>query len=505
MSYGLRAFLVGMCTFVHRNTHCTHKTHHSLDHLEHWSKGFPLMSKAQASLRSLAGVEHLLEHLLESLQAAATAITTALLPFQRGKGLDSLPDDVLSMIFVYVGSSFRLTGVCRRFRQVAFGIPQLWCTINTRMFSMRFLHASLKESKAAGLNIELDLNGKAFGNHLDALQVVDASLAHVDRWEHLDVSSSEIDSWEEIGPLIIEIDERTKGIHAPRLRSLSIDFNCDFPHGEGIPDRLDSAIHFYRTWTLPNLRHLQADNFVPIPFIAPSLTSISIELESPSEYIANPRSHSLRRLLDFLASIPYLEDLNLLLEWLDDESVLSPVVLYHLKTFRVQFAFWTPLKVSLFAKALATPAIRCIHLSIQGQFDPEPIADPTEWLSSFFSSSSTYPTLEEFTFKFDTCDDSLEFLVPFKRFPNLRALTLESGDWSPGNFYYDFVPPLRSLHLKGRIDTRWTDWVSHVQEQMRSQGTLAGLQDLSISVLGNLNEEWTKKASKFPNCRINCL
>lgn len=52
------------------------------------------------------------------------------------------------------------------------------------MNSMRLIHASLEQSKAVGLNVELCLSPDDWGYRLDALQTVDAALAHIDRWEH---------------------------------------------------------------------------------------------------------------------------------------------------------------------------------------------------------------------------------------------------------------------------------------------------------------------------------
>lgn len=262
----------------------------------------------------------------------------------------------------------------------------------------------------------------------------------------------------------------------------------------------DNAIHFYRTWTLPNLRSLEAYNFVPIPFIVPSLTSLSIEFQSPCDDDENPRPHSLRHLLDLLSSAPFLEDLNLLPDWLDAELVPSPVVLHHLKTFRVHFAYWSPSKVSLFANALATPAIRKIHLSIERQPGPDSALDPTQWLHCFFGCD-IYATLEELTFKFNIFDDLRQITMPLEILRNLRALTLETGSWIPKvDLSNGIIPPLRSLYLY--LNSCWTSWLGCVQDKMRDQGTTTDFQDLSISVYGSPIEEWAKEISKFPNISV---
>lgn len=81
-------------------------------------------------------------------------------------------------------------------------MPQLWNSISNTMNSMRLIHASLGKSKAVGLEIQLFLYPALRGLYLDALQVVDASLAYIAQWKHFSVSSLEADSWQELGPYI---------------------------------------------------------------------------------------------------------------------------------------------------------------------------------------------------------------------------------------------------------------------------------------------------------------
>lgn len=296
------------------------------------------------------------------------------------------------------------------------------------MQSMRLVNASLKESKAVGLNIKLYLSQEDWEYELDVLQVFDAAVVHIDRWDELRVWYPDNSSWQEIGPRITQMEERTKNIHISRLRSLSLNLPEGFPTDEGVLDESDSAIHFYRTWSLPSLRHLQVINFAPVPFAAPSLTSLSFILRARSE-----RGYSLLRLFHFLSSVPYLEDLELFLDRLVEDQDLPEIALHHLKTLRVQYVSQSEPHMFFFVKALVTPAIRSMYLSVVDESDPDldTNVDLTRWLNSFFCHDS-YPTLEDFTLEFmDVHDHSPNFEIPFEKLPNLHTLTLDTSDWLP--------------------------------------------------------------------------
>lgn len=242
------SFLTNKTTFDRLNT------------LAHWSKDLPLISEAEEMLRILGGAQNILKCLLESLQATISAGENALRPFQYGRGLESLPDDVLSMVFVYAGSRSTLSRVCRRFHQVASGIPRLWATISNGMESMHQVLRSLKESKAVGLHVDLHLepNEPPLRYKLDLLSVLDAALVHVDRWESLRFSALYDYSWSETEGCIRRMDDLLKNIHLPRLRTLSIEYPMMFDDvdGDGIYplDDPNSAVHFHRTWSLPNFK-----------------------------------------------------------------------------------------------------------------------------------------------------------------------------------------------------------------------------------------------------------
>lgn len=475
-----------------------------LNSLGHWSKDLPLISEAEETVRLLGGAQNILECLLDSLKATISAVNSALRPFQNGKGLESLPNEVLSMIFKCAGSRSSLSRVCHRFRQVALDIPQLWSFISNGMKSMHQVHSSLKESKASGLYVDLHLepNDPPLKYKLDLLSVLDAALMHVDRWESLRFSAKFNDCWLETESCIRRIDERLKNIDLPRLRSLSIEYSDEFDDVDVDVDiyPLDdpnSAVHFHRTWSLPKLHELYITNFIPVSFAAPALSSLSMELE-----VTDRDEPSALRLIEFLSSIPQLEDLYLTLGILNSAEDLPPLVLPHLKSFRLDVKEWMIPHVALFTKALITPIIHSMHLHVECLAAGEP--DLSGWLEAFLCHNK-YPTLKELTFDFFDYESRLTYEIPFEKLPTLETLTLDTAH-SQANFSYDNmenngpIPPLRSIHLLGDIDSRWRYWLERVKKKMQVQGKLADFERLTICAPDVLNANGVR--DMFPGKHI---
>lgn len=459
------------------------KTADRLNHLEHWSKDLPLISEAESTLRLLGGAQNILECFLETLQATISDVASALGPFQCGKGLDSLPDDVLSMILVYAGSRTEQSLVCRRFRRVASSIPQLWCSISNTMKSMHHVHRSLKESKAVTLDIELHLVTREPQDFsLDSTQVLDAALVHVNRWENLRFTSRPNPSWENTKDSIGKLDERLKNIHLPKLRSLSIAFPDEFEDDESDVDPVDdpnSVVHFYRSWSLPKLHDLHIERFIPVSFVTPALSSLTLSLP-----MKDGDGFSVLRIIEFLSSIPHLEDLRLSVGDLIVAPDLPSLILPHLKSLRLDVMHWMILQVAPFTKVLFTPTIHSMHLSVERHGDGDP--ELLEWLEAFLCHDE-YPSLKELTFDFlDYFGNSSTYTIPFKRLPNLESITLDTSQWHPRTDYAflekdEPVPPLRSMRLLGNVDSRWRHWLDGVKTRMQDQGKLANFESLTIS------------------------
>lgn len=456
----------------------------SLNNLGHWSKDLPLISEAEETVRLLGSAQNILECLLDSLQANISAVTTALRPFQCGRGLDSLPNDILSMIFVYIGSRSTLSLVCRHFRQVALSIPQLWSAISNNMKSMHQVNRHLKESKAVGLHVGLHLKPKEppRTSKLNLLSVLDAALVHVDRWESLHFSVKSDFPWSGTEACITKMDERLKNIHLPRLQTLSIEYADEFDdveedYGDDPLDDPNSAVHFYRTWSLPKLYELTIENFIPVPFAAPALSSLTLILQGTErgELI-------LLRLIEFLSSVPHLEDLHITLGNLDAEWSLPSVVLPHLKSFRLDVMQWMIPHIAPFTEALITPTIHSMHLHVERYAVGDP--ELTEWLQTFLCHDE-YPTLKELTFDFFDYNSESSYEIPFEKLPSLETLSLDTAHWQ-ANFGWRSmenngpIPPLQSIHLLRDIDSRWRYWLERVKNKMQIQGKLADFERLTI-------------------------
>lgn len=101
----------------------------SLKNLDHWSEAPFVVSEARSTLRNLENVRRVLAGLSASLEETVNDIKQHILPFELGKGLAAIPDEVLSMIVehavreYYSKNAFTLKDtradlslVCRRFR-----------------------------------------------------------------------------------------------------------------------------------------------------------------------------------------------------------------------------------------------------------------------------------------------------------------------------------------------------------------------------------------------------
>lgn len=97
--------------------------------LEHWTEDPNLLDEATVSIRHLKSQRDVLMSHLQMIQKAVDALQVALQPLSFGKGIDSLPNEVLSMIFeTYTGlgeKTSNLSLVSRRFRRIVLDTPRL--------------------------------------------------------------------------------------------------------------------------------------------------------------------------------------------------------------------------------------------------------------------------------------------------------------------------------------------------------------------------------------------
>ncbi|KAH8116537.1 hypothetical protein DFH11DRAFT_1217804 [Phellopilus nigrolimitatus] len=296
----------------------------------------------KATLRHVKDLRTTLNDLLVMSEKTINDLQADLQPLVLEHGMKSIPDDVLSLIFHHYVNLGRSTSgvnpviishVCRRFRSLALGLPELWATLPLGPDLDKF-QVYLSRSRQSGLTV--NLRQKHCESHLQAL----AALSQ--RWTKFSTDVNK--RWER------ELEETFGSLQLHCLESLVLSFEI----GE------IATKSFYSEWSMPRLRHLCAYFGLPVLPAIPSLTSCTLFFD------CSFLTHKLNLvcLPKFLQSIPSLERLSL---------VLANV---HLSSFDIH-----PERVVLYN-------LQSVYLSI---FDEVEIADIQSLLDSL-----TFPNVTKF-------------------------------------------------------------------------------------------------------------
>ena len=441
------------------------------------------MSESKASLQSLRNAGSLLFALQESLQQAVVVLEDSLLPFEFGRGLSSIPDEVLSIIFEYVYRCHPpylrsppllwLSLVCRRFRNVISSNPLLWnkITLSSRISTDK-VNRFLEKSKAVGLELNLRCTCPSRRPILDgSLHQLSNALLHTARWEFLgvDLTGHNLEDFgQEFGLLC--------ALRLPRLRSLSI----VYPFINLIPHK-----HFYKSCELPMLRCLHIEQEVPEPFTSPILTTFSIRLIS-NRFAAN-------NLLDFLSATPTLEDIHISLSrtsvhW---PGAYKDVVLENVKTFKLTLGSAHLGRLYPFRRAIHTPNVKRIDLEVKWDFwqpqgedsDDDSEDDEDEWQRGNWKDAfgpdeclklilchESYPHLEHFYYGYRRVDAKRYYEIPFQKMPRLRVLELRTTGAFPIMGWQLHMmeprPPLREIRLywDSYGERGWEEWLRNIYQ-----------------------------------------
>lgn len=130
------------------------------------------------------------------IQKAVDTLQVALQSFSFGKGIDSLPNEVLSMIFeTYNGlgeKTSNLSLVSRQFRRIVLDSPRLWNSISNCGYTMSRIAKSLERSKETGLHVNLYLHESKDPFEIFSKLVVagalNSALCHAKRWKTLRIT-----------------------------------------------------------------------------------------------------------------------------------------------------------------------------------------------------------------------------------------------------------------------------------------------------------------------------
>lgn len=389
----------------------------SLKNLGHWSASPELLSAARATLRDFENVKAVLAGLSASLEETLKEIKERIGPFELGKGLSSVPDEILSKIFEHATGGPKehnhavtkgnLSLVCRHFRGVVLNTPRLWSHI-TSFDKMPYVRACLKRGKSVGLSLVVYLNDEDELYVERALAFLATVVPHSSRWEYLYVSFDAT-----VLGLEGRMIELLSNLRLPSLHSLIL--LSSSPNILG-----DDIRHFYQSWEMPNLRSLEVD-IIPKPFVAPKLSSVQLRQFDIGEDAAESE-----RLRNFLTTFPELEELCLELwrngaKGYDQRDLL--IDMPNLETLQIKSSFRAR-DVRPFMIALRAAKLRELEIIMSA----EDIIDG-ELLFDNFLPLQQYPALETLRVRLlelSGLDQMKKLPIPFGKIPGLRTLSLDA-------------------------------------------------------------------------------
>lgn len=418
----------------------------------------------------------MLQGLWGTLQETVKAIKENLRTFKLGKGLASIPDEVLSEILEHVVKfnyglisiydRGNLSLVCRRFRRVVLETPRMWTDINSS-HKKPYILACLTKSKSAGLCIDLSFNANRFSYSLDqSLSIFSTILHHSSRWEQLHVYvSTEQAKSENLEKL--RQSKLFSSIHLPSLHTLTL----GGPLFRGFSPAQEEFNAFYQSWEMPNLRSLRINHGVPKSIVAPNLISVELDLVSFDDGTGTSQ-----QLQDFVSAVPTVEELYISLYRGDRQGFHRDFVLDmpKLKALNLSALCAGRSDIRSLMVALRAPALRKMKIVMS---TPNSEDDRDTALNDFFPQDD-YPFLEDLTLKMSTTG-SLAFAtfhLPFTKLRALRSLWLDT----PGLYPYicksntqgredGHPPPLRTIKIVNYCNTEHR-WIDHLREILKEQG-----------------------------------
>ena len=474
----LKKFVLYQMPFV-----CALLTNCRLQDLRYLKDDRDLVASARLALSDLKSARDDLSKHLKTLKEASDSIETSLRPFEFGRGIESLPEDVLRMIFEAADNiNDEPDFVCRDFQRIVTSTPRLWRKVSNALPEMNLLLEYVYASAEVGLDVSLhvgepDMVFNSEHAHINLLEAIDELLPESERWEvlsfYISIPVSE-DVDDDDGPLI-EMAERLSHLELPRLRVMRYEVSTGFKFMDSI-NSLDSFLHYYNTFTLPNLRRLEIANFIPVPFSAPALTSVRIELWNENADVLN-----FDNLVRFLSSIPKLENLTLhLLSFSAPPLEAIPQgTLECLTTFDMVAHVELCHSLQRFMEALVMPAVVKMRLELRHRaWIPN-----TNWMT-FFLCGQEYPTLEELSINVVlNLNDRPSFSIPFQKVPNLCSLSIYSPQTEIGLDAAD-IPPLKTIKIH-TDSLLWMSYLRRLGARMERQGNLKDLEKVVI-----LRREW---------------
>ena len=464
-------------------------------------------------LNDLRNISYLLREPCEGFQKCIERLQSTLQPFEFGRGLASLPDNLLAYIFKLILDHWAgflrpkirvdLSLVCYRFRSVLLGTPRLWNKISTDNHDFHVLDLCLQRSKTAGLCVDISCYEwgdweVVFGDKPsplpESIQAFHALLSHCDRWEGIYLHLHRTDLDTPVGYL--------SGLRLPRVEHLVIEYS-----NEPVWYPLPPSDHFYTTCELPNLRTLHILYTVPLPFSCPALKSLSISTEN-IDFVPAP-------ILHFLDVTQTLEEVALHVttgKAIHSTEDLQNITLPNIKTLKISMRPTSLGVLMPLRKALHTPNVQKIELVIDGRVDYcEKGASHVDrfrsrYLNFFMFCHKEYPALDEFRFEYhaNTHRDHRpeRYDIPFPKIPGLRVLKLDTDTMVPNVIPGDETLPSLSHIYPGSFSSECLKWLRSVHRLLSEQDKLLGLKAIFIEREKGWDNWDNRFNDHFPGTRV---
>ncbi len=295
--------------------------------------------------------------------------------FKLSKGIASLPDELLSIIFKFAvrkegtegaRQASKLSRVSRRFQKLALEERNLWTTLHSNA-KREELETCISRS-GSGANFHVFVND-GFNRPHEMDEFVAICHPTTSRWKYLTITTSSNDEgltennevWQV--EYIFEFLQRDDVFQLPQLEELNI--QC------GDLDCYNSLISL--SWRSPNLRSLQCTRYLP----SPSTSFSSLSAFSFTQNLSYDSNSRVRNLLAFLASTPSISTFDLKISGVNirypkplrvPESVCPSITSFHFRLpgFRIsQFHHESRDEIiAAFLQALHMPRLENLAISI---------------------------------------------------------------------------------------------------------------------------------------------
>lgn len=320
-----------------------------------FSYGKVQLERILTALETLKSFRNVLQSATQSIIHTINTIQTTYLPLAHHVGINSLPDELLSLIFeagsdpsdIELGVDrfpITISHVCRHFRQVALGTPRIWTAV-CPLQKPDELAAYLKRSKAAKLYVTLSSDYFS-SSSVSMSTFLGAVVHHTARWISFQYRSVDDED--------VRVLCRFSGLSIPCLTDLDLDLDV---HRQSVTVLIAS-------WSLPSVQHFTGGGSLPQPSWGHTLTSFDLVLKEDDD-----KGLHLLPLLSALQNTPFLESFSLKAT---DEKYVPIGVINHpivnldrLCSFTLElYETRTPHWLSFFCYSLHTPNLQKLSLMI---------------------------------------------------------------------------------------------------------------------------------------------